>query len=194
MMPGGLKMTKKIDIHEFIKGEKVSLRFVALEDCNNIYLKWLEDSVVNQYLETRWNTQSIESIKEFVSGMLESEGNYLFAIIENSTKKHIGNIKIGPINTHHSFADISYFIGDRTAWGKGYATEAIKLVTAFGFDVLGLHRIQAGLYEDNIGSEKCLLKAGYSYEGSLRKQLRSTKGWQNHKYYGILEEEREKEQ
>ncbi|MGE5473211.1 MAG: GNAT family N-acetyltransferase [Ignavibacteriales bacterium] len=180
---------KIIKTDEFIEGEKIVLRLVTIEDCNQEYLNWLEDKEVNKYLETRWTKQTIKSIISFVSEMLESEDNYLFAILEKSTNKHIGNIKIGPINHNHLLADVSYFIGDRNAWGKGYATEAIRLITAFGFKRLNLHRIQAGLYEDNIGSGKCLEKAGYTFEGSLRKQLNSSKGWQDHKYFGILREE-----
>lgn len=180
---------KLIKPGELLKGEKISLRLVLVDDCGKKYLGWLEDKEVNKYLETRWSAQTIDSIQAFVSEMLESEDNYLFAIIENSRNNHIGNIKIGPINHNHSFADVSYFIGDRSAWGRGYATEAIELVTSFGFEKLNLHRIQAGLYEDNIVSEKCLKKAGYTFEGVLRKQLKFNTGWQDHKYFGILKEE-----
>jgi len=182
-------MDKLIKPEDVINGEKICLRLVILEDCKDKYLKWLLDDEVNKYLETRWSNQSLEAIESFVGQMLGSTENYLFAIIEKSTEKHIGNIKIGPININHSFADVSYFIGDKAAWGKGYATEAIKLVTCFGFEMLGLHRMQAGLYEGNIGSGKCLEKAGYKYECHMRKQLKTPNGWEDHKFYGILREE-----
>jgi len=176
-------------LDEIISGNKVSLRLVTLEDCTQEYVSWLEDPEVNKYLETRWSKQTLETIKDFVSGIRNSSDSYLFAIIENQSRKHIGNIKIGPVNKNHSYADTSYFIGDKSSWGKGYATEAIRLVTGFGFEKLGLHRLQAGLYESNIGSERCLIKAGYSFEGCMKKQLKSDKGWEGHKFYGILREE-----
>ena len=172
-----------------IKGKNISLRIVTLEDCNEIYLSWLKDKEINKYLETRWQEQSIDSIKAFVLNILNSSDSYLFAIILNITGKHIGNIKIGPINKNHSYADVSYFIGEKTAWGKGYATEAIGLVTDFGFDKLALHRLQAGLYEKNVSSERCLEKSGYKLEGIMRKQLKSDNGWEDHKYFSILKEE-----
>lgn len=178
-----------MNFKETIKGKNISLRSVILDDCNQRYLSWLEDHEVNKYLETRWSKQTIESIKQFVTDMLNSPDNYLFAIVVNSTNKHIGNIKIGPVNRTHSCADVSYFIGEKSEWGKGYATEAIKLITAFGFKELNLHRIQAGLYENNTGSQKCLEKAGYKFEAVLRKQLKTDNDWEDHKFFGILKEE-----
>ena len=47
-----------------------------------------------------------------------------FAI--KTTDKHIGNIKLGPINWIHRYGDISLLIGDKDYWGKGIATEAIR--------------------------------------------------------------------
>ena len=113
--------------------------------------------------------------------MLASADSYLFAIVESDTNVHVGNIKLGPINAHHAFADVSYFIGETDRHGRGYATEAIKLATAFGFERLGLHRLQAGLYAGNIGSAKALEAAGYTREGTLRAQLKNADaGWEDH--------------
>lgn len=63
---------------------------------------------------------------------------------------------------------MSYFIGEKNAWGKGFATEAIQLVTHFAFEQLHLHRLQAGLYASNIGSGKALEKAGYHLEAVFK--------------------------
>ena len=146
---------------KILEGQKIKLRMVELSDCNQDYYNWLNDSEVNQYLETRWNEQSIVSIRE-------SSHSYLFAIIFNN--KHIGNIKIGPINSVHRFADISYFIGDKSAWGQGVATEAIKLVCDFGFKILKLNKLCAGAYAGNIGSCKALQKNKFQPEAIYRKQ------------------------
>jgi ribosomal-protein-alanine N-acetyltransferase len=175
---------------EILKGAKVSLRLVTLDDCTPRYEAWLADPQVNQYLETRWRPQSLDSIREFVSGMLASADSYLFAIVENASGAHIGNLKVGPINGNHGYADISYFIGERAAWGKGYATEAIRLGTGFAFGRLGLHRVQAGLYAGNGGSGKALEKAGYRAEGIFRKQLKNAAGaWEDHHWFAVLRED-----
>jgi len=176
-----------------LDGKDIYLRSCVISDCTEEYLSWLNDPQVNQYLETRWNKQSLESITEFVDSILKNQMDYLFAIITNDAQeKHIGNIKIGPIHPRHSYADISYFLGDRTYWGKGLATQAIGLVTRFGFDVLGLYRIQAGVYENNIGSIRALQKSHFILEATLRKQLLDANGErQDHLFFGKLRDDKD---
>ena len=116
-----------------LHGEMISLRQIEMEDCTSLYVEWLNDPEVNRYLETRWSEQTMETIEEFVRDQRENNHSILFAIITNEDGRHIGNIKIGPINRHHNHADISYFIGDKKMWNKSVATEAIRLVTRFCF-------------------------------------------------------------
>jgi RimJ/RimL family protein N-acetyltransferase len=173
-----------------VRGDRVSLRLVTLDDCTERYEAWLADPAVNQFLETRWRPQRLDSIREFVGGMLGSTDSYLFAIVENATGMHVGNIKVGPIAGNHLYADISYFIGERGCWGKGYATEAIRLATGLAFERLGLHRMQAGIYASNGGSGKALEKAGYRKEAVFKAQLKNAAGaWEDHHWYAVLADE-----
>lgn len=181
-------MTRAITPRERFEGGRVYLRLLELSDCTDRYVAWLADPEVNQYLETRYVDQTLEMIRGFVAGMIESPHSYLFAICEMNGGRHVGNVKIGPIVPRHLFADVSYFIGEREAWGKGYGSEAVRLVTKLGFERLGLHRCQAGLYESNVGSHRLLEKAGYTYEGRLAKQLRIEDRWEDHVWFGALKE------
>ena len=150
-------------------GKQIFLRQIELTDCNDNYVRWLNDSEVNQYLETKWYEQNIVTIKEFVESLRNSSHSVLFAII--CKEKHIGNIKIGPIHPRYNHADISYFIGEKEYWHRGIATEAIKLICDYGFKDLNLNRIEAGAYECAIGSWRALEKCGFKREGVLRKQI-----------------------
>src|SRR5262249_19684023 len=153
---------------EEFEGTKVRLRLATLADCTEAYVGWLNDPEVARYLETRWVPQTKASIEAFVSQMAESPDSYLFAIVEKARGRHVGNIKVGPLQARHAYADVSYFIGDRPSWGKGLASDAIRVSARIGFERLGLHRVQAGLYEGNVGSAKALEKAGFRFEGRLR--------------------------
>ena len=81
---------------------------------------------------------------------------------------HIGNIKLGYVNHIHKRAQLSLLIGDKNSWGKGYATEAIETITNWGFNHLGLERIEAGCHEENIASIRAFLNSGYQLEGYFR--------------------------
>lgn len=170
-----------------IYGAQIYLRTIQPSDCGAAYLSWMRHKETNQYMETRWVEQTEETIKSFVNNIILSNDSILFAIIEKDTRTHIGNIKIGPINVHNCWADISYFIGDMSARKKGYATEAVKLICEFGFSELHLHRIQAGLVEGNTSSEKVLQKNGFQLEGRLsEKCLVETGEYRAHLIYGLV--------
>ncbi len=172
--------------NEPIIGSRLSLRTCVESDCNDEYLGWMTDTETNQYMETRWTTHSFDTIKEFINSMAASDNQFLFAIIENSTGRHIGNIKIGPINSRYHHADISYYIGAKDCRRKGYAKEAIALICDFGFNKLNLHRIQAGVIEGNEYSEKALIDTGFMLEAELRDRFIINGEYRNHKIYGLI--------
>lgn len=148
-----------------LESDDIYLRKISISDCNENYLNWMNDSEVNKYLESRFTTHSIDSLKDFVNSMNNSENNVLFAIIDKSSDKHIGNIKLGNIHPVHKYADIGLIIGDKNCWGKGIGTKSIQLVTDYAFNKLNLRKVIAGVYEYNIGSirafEKCGFKRAY---------------------------------
>lgn len=165
----------------------IKLRQITMDDCTDEYVGWLNNPEVNQYLETRWSIQNLESIKEFVKSQRENDHSILFAIVLQAECRHIGNIKIGPKNCYHNHADISYFIGDKRDWNKGFAADAIKLVCKFGFEQWKLHRIEAGAYSAAIGSWKALEKNGFKREAICREQVISGNKYMDVYRYGLLE-------
>jgi RimJ/RimL family protein N-acetyltransferase len=64
-------------------------------------------------------------------------------------------------------AEIGYWL-TADVRGKGIATQATKLLTEFGFESIGFHRIEALVVESNKPSLKVLENAGYVQEGVLR--------------------------
>lgn len=152
-----------------LKGEKIYLRRLTEEDATQEYADWMNDPEVNQYLESRFYPQTIETTKAFIRSVT-NENNYQFGIFDKETNKHIGNIKIGSINHYHRFADIGFLIGEKSYWGKGIATEAIRLATEFAFNTLKLHKLWGGAYSPNMGSVRAFLKNGYQQEGAKKNQ------------------------
>jgi [ribosomal protein S5]-alanine N-acetyltransferase len=67
-------------------------------------------------------------------------------------------------------AGTGYWVG-REYWGQGIATEALCAVVAWGFDVLGLHRIEASHLTRNPSSGRVMEKAGMRFEGRMRESV-----------------------
>lgn len=152
-------------------GERLLLRALSEQDVSDTYVSWLNDVRVNRYLEIRHATHSLESCRQFVMAMNESSVDHLFGIFLQGSGQHIGNVKLGFIDRFYGKAQLSLFIGERSAWGQGYGTEVISLVTTHGFLSLGLSKIEAGCYDENMGSLRAFLKSGYSVEGFSRKSV-----------------------
>lgn len=170
-------------------GRLVRVRPISLDDCTERYVNWLRDPDVNKYLETRWLEQTLESVRAFVVSVGEDSASHLMAITDAKSDRHIGNIKIGPISSYHNHADLSYFIGDRDYWGRGYATEAIQLAIRLGFEQFGLHRLQAGTYASNSGSARALEKAGFIRDAVMHQKALGPSGWEDQVWYRLLKEE-----
>lgn len=155
---------------------RLLLRELDIEDVSATYQSWLADPLVNQYLETRFEEQTIDRITAFVGEQKQCMDSYLFGIFTREDSRHIGNIKLGPINSIHDTAQISFFIGDRSSWGHGFAREAVATVVEWGFNKLGLVRVEAGCYEQNFASLRVLLSCGFEVEGFFRKSRLTTDG------------------
>ena len=147
---------------------RLLLRSMGPSDATEKYIFWLQDTEINRYLEARFvKLKDVAELEGFIQSANDSVDSLLLGIFLKQDGRHIGNIKLGPIVYPHSRADIGYLIGDRSCWGKGLATEAIKAVSRHGFDVLGLAKITAGCYETNQGSAKALQKAGFVHQATI---------------------------
>lgn len=146
----------------------IYLQSIEEDDVSDEYVKWLNDPIINQYLETRHSTQDLQSILAYVLHIQAVPNEHLFTIRLKENNKHVGNIKVGNINTYYNIAEISLFIGDKTVWGKGIATQAIQLISSFSIKKLKLRKLSAGAYEQNVASTKAFLNAGYTRDGVLR--------------------------
>ena len=146
---------------------KVYLRPIENSDVSR-YHSWLQDSEVTKFLEARFTVWTEDKVRQYIR-----ENPYLFAVCVYSKELevyhlHAGNIKLGNINWIHKLADIGLMIGDKTLWRKSICTEAISLITKYAFEVLGLHKVTAGCYAENIWAISAFQKAGFQIEGVLK--------------------------
>ncbi|MGP1609846.1 MAG: GNAT family N-acetyltransferase, partial [Burkholderiales bacterium] len=149
-----------------IYSESIFLRSLQPGDATLAYLGWLSDPTINAHLEVRFSPpQSVSDLALFIADVNQSSHTLMLGIFLEEDGRHIGNIKLGPIDRHHHVGDMGFLIGDKQQWGKGYASKAIALLADYAFTHLGLAKLTAGCYAENEGSRRALLKAGFVEEG-----------------------------
>lgn len=171
---------------KLLEGRNIVLRPIQIADADGPYVDWLNDEEINQYLEARFVTWTPELLRAYISEFELPSDKFLFAICTKEQHVHVGNIKLGPINPYHKFAEIGVIIGDKRYWGLGLASAAISEICRFGFGELGLNKLTAGCYEANIGSIKSFERVGFEIEGKLRKNFLTGSGFQDHILMGLL--------
>ncbi len=144
-----------------IDGERILFKTLDPENLSLAYLAWMKDRDVLLYLADPDGDYSPSQLKSFVEAMNRSATDHLFGIFLKSDGRHVGNIKLGGIHPLHKFADIGIIVGDKSIWGQGYATEAIRTLVRYAFDDLRLNKVYAGVLSGNQGSYKAFVKAGF---------------------------------
>lgn len=148
-----------------IESDRLSYRLLTTEDVSDAYVGWLNDPNITHFLEISRDKQDKATVYAFIESLQSKNNEFLFGIFLKENGLHIGNIKLGPIHPYHRIADIGFIIGEHSAWGKGYASEAIRAVSKHAFSHLQVNKIHAGLYASNLGSARALEKAGFKKEG-----------------------------
>jgi ribosomal-protein-alanine N-acetyltransferase len=144
---------------------RVYLRPLEESDINADYAGWFADGTVTHFLDSRGI--SISDAVDYLRHGLETREYFMQAIIDRETSRHIGNVKLGPINWAHMFSDLVTVIGDRSFWGKGYATDAIREGTLLAFRKYNIRKLSGGIARGNVGSLKAYTRAGWVVEGIM---------------------------
>jgi len=147
------------------KGQ-IYLRQLTRDDVTDTYLSWFRDAKVTEYLEAR--DLSRAEVIDYIIGGRESGLHVMFGIIAKNSDRHIGNVKIGPINWRHGTSGLVTFIGERDYWARGIAREAVRIGIRLAFEVYGLRKLSDGVIEGNEGSVRAYCAAGFELEGRLK--------------------------
>ncbi|MCX6967417.1 MAG: GNAT family N-acetyltransferase [Verrucomicrobia bacterium] len=117
--------------------------------------------------------------------MFKAGEGVVFAIELRREAALIGCVGLG-CDPENQNAELGYWIGV-PYWNRGYATEAARMVVAFGFAYFGLHCIKSSYFRSNPASGRVMEKIGMRYEGCRREQLfKEGRGFEDVVEYGLL--------
>ena len=163
------------------------LRELCEEDRPAIRQYWADERFLAYYPPDRLSPEHCDdTIDEALAALAQDprSGHHWAITVEGGT---IGRIRL-ELSERNSTGDIGYELAP-DHWGKGYATEALREVVRYGFEELRLHRLCAWAYEPNKASQRVLVKAGFTHEGTMRKRCSWGDGWVDDLMFGMLAEE-----
>lgn len=147
---------------------------------NRNVLDNLRDGIPYPYTE--------QDAEDFIRAMLAADKDAMFAFAITLDGEAIGSISVSRCgNIHYRTAELGYYIGE-PYWGRGYTTEAVKLVCEYVFGHSDILRIFAEPFAFNVASCRVLEKAGFTCEGTLRCNAFKNGRTEDMKMYALLKD------
>lgn len=152
-----------------LEGQEIFLRPMTPADTDNI-IKWRNtDFVRRNFIYQKPFT--VQGHEEWTKTMIDTGKAVQFIICLKDTDKPVGSVYLRDINREHQKAEYGVFIGEADALGKGYGTEAARLLTAYAFQDMGLHKVMLRVLAGNEQAKRSYEKAGFVQEAYLKDEV-----------------------
>lgn len=159
-------------------GNKVKLRAYKKDDIKLAY-EYINDYEVKRLLVTNIPYPMIyEQEEKWYESLIKMDDEYNFAIECLDNGKYIGGCGIKSVDWLSRKLVVGIFIGDKKYWGKGYGTDAMKILVKFIFEQMNINKIKLNVFSFNKRAKKCYEKCGFKVEGILKEEL-----FRDGKYY-----------
>lgn len=182
-------MTLEMDL---FRGELVRLTAEKAEDLAQAFSRWRRDAYYSRLLDSDPATVfSVKTIKEWIEKEVygDSPEFVIFGIRSLEDDRLLGEIGFDLVKDGHGETFVGLGLGERAEWGKGYGTDAMRIILRYAFMELNLHRVSLDVFEYNPRAIRSYEKAGFKLEGRMRGFLhREGRRW-DLIYMGILREE-----
>jgi RimJ/RimL family protein N-acetyltransferase len=178
---------KKTPKQETLIGETVYLRPFGKSDLSYIQ-KWSNDSELRK-LTGEVAPMSNAEAEKFYKELRADKDRLWFVIVLKKGNRVIGEAGLLRIFKPWRHTDMSIIIGEKDTWGKGYGTEAGRLLLYYAFERLGLHRVSVGVVGFNERALRFWQGLGFKREGVERDGYFSDNEFSDFVMMSILEDE-----
>ncbi|MEV0614052.1 GNAT family N-acetyltransferase [Nonomuraea sp. NPDC050404] len=171
-----------------LHGKLVRLRATTPDDFEAIW-RWGNDPDVVRWMFAGY-PESLEQARERLAAIPPNNYRNCRFIIESlDDGRAVGFIRLRDAEPEVGHAELDVQIGEKDVWGRGYATEAMRLMCRYGFREMRLHRIGLDVVTENAAARRIYEKVGFVEEGRLRECFRQDGEWYDMILMGLLEDE-----
>ena len=160
-----------------IEGELVALGPLRREHIP-LYLRWINDFGTTRTLGISSRPMTLEQETAWYEQAATDDARPMFTIYERATGRPIGNCGLHEVDLANRRTVVGIMIGESDARGRGYGTEAMRLVVDYAFTVLGLHSVMLMVFEYNGAGRRCYEKVGFREIGRRRESR-----WYNGRFW-----------
>ena len=172
-----------------LAGHRVLLREPRAADAERLFA-YTSDPEVTRFLAIDAPRSVGESLRVIARAevLRACDAEYVFTIADSLTGQLLGITGLRHLDLVLGTAQIGTWVR-RASWGAGVNSEAKRLLLAYAFGPLGLHRIEARIALENRRSRNAFAKLGGRFEGTLRQSFRKNGLLLDQGLYAILEPE-----
>lgn len=174
----------------FLRGEAVTLRTIEEED-----VEFLRDAIndpeVREGLTTAYPVNAEQERDYFEEQISNREDVNLAICVDGESGRGgeiAGTVGLHDVDQRAGHAEIGIWLAPEFH-GRGYGTEASRLLTDFAFRELRMHRVQARVLATNEASARVWEKLGFAEDGVHREEVFTGGEYVDVRYFGVLEEE-----
>lgn len=174
-----------------IVGEQVALGPIR-RDLIPLYQQWFNSFELLRTLDRHLKPVSLDQVQEWFERRatpVQVGAVVVFTIYECSTWKPIGNTALENINLRDRTAEFGIFIGETDLQGRGYGTEATRLMLDYAFTGLGLQNVMLRVWEYNFAGLRVYEKAGFREFGRRTKTHMMNGKWWDEVYMECLSDQ-----
>ena len=164
-----------------IEGELVALGPLRREHIP-LYLRWVNDFGTTRTLGISPRPMTLEQETAWYEQAAVDDARIGFTIYERSSGRPIGNCGLHEVDLANRRTVVGIMIGEPDARGRGYGTEAMRLLVDYAFTVLGLHSVMLTVFEYNGAGRRCYEKAGFRESGRRRESR-----WHNGRFWDEIQ-------
>ena len=168
----------------FLPGDRVDLRPIEEDDLEFLQREINDPRVWRAIGRSRPINRAQE--QEFFEDVVCSDESVNLMIVADATP--VGTIGFNSLEWEARRAEIGYWVAP-DHHGNGYGSAAAERLVTYGFDQLGLHRIEARVFEFNEASQRLLESVGFTREGVHRDGEFIDGEFQDVYWYGLLADE-----
>ncbi|WP_294214465.1 GNAT family N-acetyltransferase [uncultured Chryseobacterium sp.] len=156
-----------MNIFPVLTTERLILRQFREDDIEEVYRGLSHQEVIKYYGVQYDSLSATQEQMDWFRQIVEEEKGIWWAVCNRHNPTFLGAIGFNDWSKKNRKIETGYWLLPEN-WGKGIITEAGHAACRYAFEFMSVHRIEAVVETENLGSRKVMKSLGFEYEGTMR--------------------------